>query len=313
MNMRILIPTLLSVTIAGAPFIGAATQASSLPAHVNGKIIALKPVHVPNQSPAIQLFQMFYWSQGVKVEALVSEPKKPGRYRLVLLCHGGWEAPVPIAHAANTYTLAELAHTSSEIVLVAPQYRGYADSQGTVRGILGDTEDANNAITAALTLPRVRDEKIGLFGTSMGGGVALMLNGMRRDIAYVVATSPFVGWTTWGRWTVDHPGNVLAESHWLKATVAYHATNPEAPAFRRRSPAIARMSAPVLLLQGTGDKAVVWQTVAAFYRQLQRDHKEAEFVLIPHGTHGLLGAYQARAARATRQFMRRIASGWNRH
>lgn len=73
------------------------------------------------------------------------------------------------------------------------------------------------------------------------------------------------------------------------------------------------MSAPVLLLQGTGDTEVVWQTVAAFYRHLQRAHKQAEFVLIPHGTHGLHGLYQAQADQAIQQFMRRVAAGWHHH
>ncbi len=220
---------------------------------------------------------------------------------------------MPIEHAPSPTTLADLAHASPDSVMVAPQYRGYADSQGTVRGILGDTEDANSATTASFTLPRVRNGKIGLFGNSMGGGVVLMLNGMRRDIAYVVATSPFIGWTTWGRWTGRHPSNALAMSRWRKATTAYHSTNPESLTFRRRSPDIARMSAPVLLLQGTGDTEVVWQTVAAFYRHLQRAHKQAEFVLIPHGTHGLHGLYQAQADRAIQQFMRRVAAGWHNH
>jgi dipeptidyl aminopeptidase/acylaminoacyl peptidase len=312
MKRRILASTLLSLAVAGAAFIGSPAQAAPR-LHPNGAIIALVPAHVPSQSPKIRLFRMFYWSDGVKVEALVSEPKKPGRYGLILLCHGGFEAPTPIEHATSPTTLADLAHASPDAVMVAPQYRGYADSQGTVRGILGDTQDANNAIVASLTLPRVRNGKIGLFGTSMGGGVVLMLNGMRRDIAYVVATSPFVGWTTWGRWTVNHPGNALAVSHWRTATTVYHSTNPEAPTFRRRSPDITRMSAPVLLLQGTGDTEVVWQTVAAFYRGLQHAHKQAEFVLIPHGTHGLHGRYQAQADRAIQQFLRRVASGWHHH
>ena len=54
---------------------------------------------------------------------------------------------MPIEHAPSPTTLADLAHASPDSVMVAPRYRGYADSQGTVRGILGDTEDANNAIT----------------------------------------------------------------------------------------------------------------------------------------------------------------------
>jgi dienelactone hydrolase len=67
----------------------------------------------------------------------------------------------------------------------------------------------------------------------MGGGVALRTASERQDVKAVVAVSPFVGWDT-----------II---HWLLDRIPYIQT-------------------PVLLLQGTGDDFILWQTVQEMTR-----------------------------------------------
>jgi ABC-type Fe3+-hydroxamate transport system substrate-binding protein len=54
---------------------------------IDGAIISMEAVVVPEQNPEIILYQMFYWSEGVKAEAYITVPKKPGKYPLVIKAH----------------------------------------------------------------------------------------------------------------------------------------------------------------------------------------------------------------------------------
>lgn len=142
----------------------------------------------------------------------------------------------------------------------------------------------------------------------MGGGVVLMLAGERKDIRSVVALSPFVGWSTWGQWAKRHPNNARAVTLWGMAMNSYGSSNPRAAVYQQRSPVISRIMAPVLLLQGTADQEVVWQTVRSFYQQMRAAKKPARFVLIPGGHHGLHGIHQTQATQAVQSFYRWVAT-----
>lgn len=260
--------------------------------HPDGSIFSLTQYHVAGQNPYIKLYKMFYWSAGVKVEAFVSKPVDSGKYPLLLGCHGGYVEPLAKSHVSSPDSPSDLAQQNALYVDVEPLYRGYNGSGGTVQNVSQNTLDAENAITAAETFSDVQSHDVYVGGTSMGGEVALML-AERPDVKAVVAVSPFVGWSITGAWAMKNANqSALAVDLWQQAIDTYGPVNANAPIYKRESPDIAKIKAPVLILQGTADKNVPWQTVQIFVNDMKRAKKKVEFQLYPGGDHGLNSKYQ---------------------
>ncbi|WDL96021.1 alpha/beta hydrolase family protein [Alicyclobacillus sp. ALC3] len=185
-------------------------------------------------------------------------------------------------------------------VTVYPEYRGYADSQGQVQGLLGDTIDTENAIRAADSLKAVNKSMIRLWGYQLGAGVALMVASnpnFAQYTQYIVAMDPFVGWGTLAEWSKENfQSNTLAQNYLGTAVSTYGQFSPSAKPYVQRSPNLKVLqSTPVLLLQGTSDKNMPWQTVQMFYEQLKKAHDPVTLDLIPHGNGKLKGQNQASA------------------
>ena len=73
--------------------------------------------------------------------------------------------------------------------------RGFGDSEGRVRHEIDPFQqiaDFRDAITFAMTLPRVDAKRIGAWGSSYGGGVAIQATAVDLRIQCVVAQIPFL-------------------------------------------------------------------------------------------------------------------------
>ncbi|OBZ07555.1 hypothetical protein A8L34_25825 [Bacillus sp. FJAT-27264] len=69
-------------------------------------------------------------------------------------------------------------------------------------------------------------------------------------------------------------------------------TNPESKGDYSILDRIPDIKAPVLLLQGTADERLIWQTVQDFAGDLEKAGKTVKLVLYPDGRHGLADKYQ---------------------
>ncbi|MFD1678087.1 alpha/beta hydrolase family protein [Alicyclobacillus fodiniaquatilis] len=76
----------------------------------------------------------------------------------------------------------------------------------------------------------------------------------------------------------------------IKHFYTYYGNHLAAAAYTARSPIdhISTIHAPVLLLQGTDDHRVIWQSVQAYAEDMKKDHKTVKFVLVKGGQHGLV-------------------------
>lgn len=268
--------------------------------HQNGTIASMKLVHVQGQNPDLKVYKMFYWSEGEKVEAYFSEPANagPNDYPLRVVCHGGYDIPWAKTHASSPEKITDVAGVGSDnqvnADVIAPQYRGYAESQGTVQGLSGDTTDAENAIKAADSLKVVNNQCILLIGVSMGGGVVLQIASdptYSNDVQAVVAVSPFTGWNNVMQWSVKNETNPIAGHYTNDAASGYGPYNPHSRAYIENSVDVSKIDVPVLLEQGTGDKVVPWQSVEMLYDKMKKDGETAKLILYPGGDHGLTGKY----------------------
>ncbi|MFH5183522.1 alpha/beta hydrolase family protein [Paenibacillus sp. TAB 01] len=251
----------------------------------------------------MNIYKIFYISEGMKVEAYVAEPKKSGLYPLRVNLHGGWAYEHPsLTHEVSPLQAEQMKNASELLVTIAPQYRGYMESEGTVQGLEGSTADTQNAIRAVLSMGQIQPDSIYLHGASMGGGIALRTASERKDIKAVVAVSPFVGWDTIIEWMDNNPNEVWPPFVQSERTLAEQykdvfSKNPGKVKENSLLDRIADISAPVLLLQGTGDKSVVWQTVQHFADRMKESNKTVKLVLYPDGGHGLKDQYQKEAGR----------------
>ncbi len=120
---------------------------------------------------------------------VLREPNGNGRHPLVILAHG--------MGGLKEWTIPEVAAAlvATGIATLAFDYRNFGDSDGLPREEIdhcGQIEDWRSAITFATTLPSVNRDRIGVWGTSLGGRNALAVAAVDRRLACVLAQVPAI-------------------------------------------------------------------------------------------------------------------------
>lgn len=267
--------------------------AKALGPAVNGKIISsvLLSSYHGHVIQGEKIYRILYWSHGVPVSAYVSEPSRPGHYPLLVNLHGGSEFRI---HQHSTFGYSEasvFAQVNPDMVQLYPEYEGYRRSHGLVHGIATDVQNALAGISSAQALGEVNASRLYLLGVSVGGGVALILAGDLPQTRAVVAVSPWVGLVDNMTWLSEHPSGNLVRMAQFTDQYGPNNIGPPSLSYQQRSPQVSHIHAPVLMLQGTADHHVVWQTVQMFANQLKAAHKTYRLILDPGGHHGLRHHY----------------------
>lgn len=273
------------------------------------EIISKELLKVPGQNPNINIYKIFYYSDNIKVEALLTVPKARGKYPLMVMLHGGYTTEhKEITHEKFGITPNKIIYKSDEVIGLYPQYRGYLESDGHVQGIAENTVDTQNAIKVAMSIGNVKPNSVYLFGISMGGGVALRTASERQDVKAVVGLSPFVGWDVNIRWMFEHPdAEVVNGSRRYAEYVKFGIinVNPELEGDYSILDRIPDIHAPVLLLQGTGDDSVQWEAVQDFANEMEEAGKTVKLVLYPNGSHALEDRYQSERSQEIMQWFQK--------
>lgn len=273
------------------------------------EIISKELIEVPGQNPKIDIYKVFYKSDNINVLAYLTVPKAPGKYPLVVHLHGGYALErKDLSHYDFGFTLG-FKYMSDEVVYLYPLYRGYLESDGHVQGIAENTRDAENAIKVAISTGSVKQDSVYLLGASMGGGVALRLASEWQNVKAVVGVSPFVGWDVNLRWLDEHPDvtspEIVEENRKTAEYVRFGLinVNPESKGDYSILDRIPDIQAPVLLLQGTADESLIWQTVQNFADDMEEADKTVKLVLYTDGRHGLNDKYQDQSYQEVTQWL----------
>lgn len=272
----------------------------------NGMVASYHRLDPPGLPADVRMYRIHYWSRGVQVEALLTEPRKAGRYPLLVNLHGG--GPLPTAHWNFGYTAFDAASLASPAVVeLYPEYQGYLGSPGPTGGIRTDFINIQQAVTIAGEFGAVAPRDTYLLGYSLGGALALMTAGWDHQVRAVAAVSPSVGLADQVAYMQSHPHvtGPAIDPNKFRLIANLYGPNIHSAAYRERSPEPQKIDAPVLLLQGTGDPNVVWQTVQMFARQMKRAHKTVKFILYPGGQHGLHGPYANTSRQAIEHWFKR--------
>ncbi|WP_243291117.1 prolyl oligopeptidase family serine peptidase [Bacillus sp. FJAT-47783] len=132
----------------------------------NGDVIEKQLFPSPN--PNIKLFQVTYWSDGLKVKGLLAEPRKPGIYDGFLYLRGG------IKNVGMVRPSRIVQFAAQGFVVMAPYYRGNQGGEGNEDFAGNDRVDAFSAVRLLRNHLNVRKSRIHVFGFSRGGVMALL-------------------------------------------------------------------------------------------------------------------------------------------
>ena len=130
-------------------------------------------------------------SNGLVLRGWLRFPDGDGPHPLVILAHG--------LGGLKEWTIPEVAGAlaGAGIAAMAFDYRNFGDSDGLPREEVdhyGRIEDWQNAISYATTLPEIDRERIGIWGTSLGGRDVLAVAAIDRRLRCVVSQVPLIKW-----------------------------------------------------------------------------------------------------------------------
>ncbi len=116
---------------------------------------------------SIEIYEITYWSDGLKIKGLLVKPKKKGNYPSIIYNRGGNRefGALKIAHGA--ITLGRIA--SQGYVVVASQYRGNGGSKGKEEFGGKEVNDITVLTEVLKEIESADTENIGMYGWSRGG------------------------------------------------------------------------------------------------------------------------------------------------
>jgi dipeptidyl aminopeptidase/acylaminoacyl peptidase len=213
-----------------------------------------------------------YRSGDLSISGVLNVPTGRGPFPALVLAHGYIDPAVYVTGQGLVREQDFLARQG--YVTLHVDYRNHAGSEddptSDTRLRLGYTEDVINAVLALRRGPRfVDDERIGLLGRSMGGGVVYNVLVVRPglvDAAVVFAPVSSDTVDNFDRWIRNDPGRSSLASR----IIARYGSPEQEPAFwRAASPRtyFDRVEEPLLVHHGTSDDScpISWSrdTVAA--------------------------------------------------
>ncbi|MED3764858.1 prolyl oligopeptidase family serine peptidase [Ureibacillus sp. FSL K6-8385] len=221
----------------------------------NGRIESIRKYPSPN--PNVELDEIVYWSDGLRVKGLLARPIEKGIYEAMLYLRGGLQS-VGMVRPAR---IAQFA--SNGFIVFAPYYRGNRGGEGRDEFGGDDRLDALHGIEVLKAMSGV--DSVHLFGFSRGGLMALWTAILSKDIRSVV---------TWSG--VSDLSELYQERVDLRRTLkrligGSPSKLPEIYAERSPIFEVDRIQAPVLIIHGTKDENV---SIEQSYR-LERALKEA--------------------------------------
>ncbi|CAM1511817.1 Fc.00g093300.m01.CDS01 [Cosmosporella sp. VM-42] len=132
-----------------------------------------------------------FFSDGLKIRGEVHLPDGDGPHPIVVLGHG--------LGALKEWTMPDLVSSFAQVGIAGLwfDYRNFGDSEGLPREEVshyGRLEDWQSAISFATSLPEIDPERIGVWGTSLGGRDVLAISSFDRRIKAVLAQTPVIKW-----------------------------------------------------------------------------------------------------------------------
>jgi dipeptidyl aminopeptidase/acylaminoacyl peptidase len=241
------------------------------------------------------------------ITGVLNVPRGRGPFPAVVLAHGYIDPAVYVRGQGMTRERGYLANRG--YIALHVDYRNHAESDDDplfqVRARLGYSADVINAVKALRTSAEVPvdDDRVALFGRSMGGGV--ILKALVAEPGLVQAAAPWASVSSLEAQNFDQFIRSDPEDSGLRDQLARRHGLPEQnPAFWRDNssrPYFDRITEPVLMVHGRFDDTCPPRWATATYRSLIRSGVDAQLRWYDDG-HAFGPAFNAAMNRTVRFF-----------
>jgi len=234
------------------------------------------------RNPAYTRYLIRYDSDGLRITGLMNLPPGEGPFPVIILNHGYFD-PASYVPGDGTQLFAD-AFARQGYLTLTPDYRLYGESdQGPDPYRTGFAVDLVNLIASVGSLPHARADDIGLWGHSMGGGVALEAlvispPGLRSAVLLAPMSGNFA--ENYSAIVTSRGNNALGPD-WTVAP------NDDPEAYQQLSPInyLQYVSVPVQIHHGQSDQVVPAAWSAQLVQGLADAGKDATFYLYPGAGH----------------------------
>lgn len=246
-------------------------------------------------------YYVSYRSEGLKIYALLTVPNGPkpaSGWPVIVFNHG--YIPPEVYRTTERYIAYVDGFARSNYIVLRPDYRGHASSEGEAGGSYGSPDYTIDVLNAVASIKRYADadpNRIGMWGHSMGGYITLRSMVITDDIkvgviwAGVVADHPNMmnNWRRSQPWTPP-PSMSTRSRRWREELVNQFGTPEENPAFWASISAntyVADVSGPIQLHHGTADADVPVEFSTMLNDQLKAAGKPVEYYIYEGDNHNL--------------------------
>jgi len=257
-----------------------------------------------------------YKSDGLKIFGLLTIPNgqiPAGGWPAIIFNHG--YIPPSQYVTSQRYEAYLDGFAKSGYVVFKSDYRGHGNSEGSATGNYfspGYAVDVANAVSSIKKYKDVNPEKIGMWGHSMGGNLAMKNLVLSDDIKAVVIWAGVVGsyedilnnWSrarSWQMASAEHRHQGPSRQNFLDEFGEYE----ENPNFWKSIDPYTYLDdidTPVQLHHGTGDTHVPLSFSEGFKRALEKEGKSVELYIYDGADHNLSGAVFGQAMARSVEF-----------
>ena len=267
-----------------------------------------------------------YPSDGLKLNALMNVPagQKPSSGWPVIIINHGYIQPTQYS-TVNSYKAFSDYFARNGFLVVKPDYRGHADSEGEAEGghwspvytydvlnlvssvkKLKDPENPSSGPSTTSSGPSgsgsiVDANRVGMWGHSMGGNVTLRSIVVSKDIKASVIAAGVVGsaedlFYNWRRRTGFVPPPWWATASARARLVQTYGEPKDNPEFWAKVSAVNYVdliTGPVQIHHGTADQSVPKEFSDSLNQALESAGKDVEYFVYEGGDHNLSGDYRS--------------------
>lgn len=228
-------------------------------------------------------------NQGSKIFGVIHRPIKKTKVPAVLFCHG--LAGHKIGRHRMYVLLAEYL-SKAGIASLRFDFRGSGDSEGDFgeMSLEGEVDDAMKALDLLIKLPYIDTDKIGIFGRSFGGAIAIIAAHRFGKIKSIALWAPVFNAVQWEeKWEIVQTHQLAeAERHDM---MRYNGQLPsmsfysELFSMNLDKELESLKDIPMLHIHGVMDPVVSIEHATMFEGKRMGSKAETVFIKLPHSDH----------------------------
>jgi dipeptidyl aminopeptidase/acylaminoacyl peptidase len=242
-------------------------------------------------------YTFYFYVEGEKVSGMLNLPKKEGNYPIIVLFRG-YANPETYTTGVGTKRAAEYL-VQQGFVTLAPDFLGYGESddpsedvfeqrfQTYTTGItlLNSIQNVNTALTSVSSTISVQSDKVGIWGHSNGGQIALTVLEITKKsyptVLWAPVSKPFPYSILYYTDEADDYGKALRK----KLSVFEEDYDADQYNLTRY---FDRIDAPISLHQGTNDPEVSVEWSNELVDKLKELEKDIDYFTYPGADHNLM-------------------------